>query len=236
MNNQNPNDIACILVVDDSADSLKFLTDVIEKTGDTVLVALAGQKALDVIDEVTPDVILMDAVMPGMDGFETCRRLKENSKMLHVPVIFMTGLSDTEHIVEGFQAGGVDYLVKPINPDELIARMQVHLANAKMAQSAYVAMDDARRYLLATDKRGTILWNTPQAARLIILLEPEEQTHVLRLPEYVRIWLGEQFDSEMATSAQLMLTDTVEHQILISYIGQSGKDEYLLRIIENNFA
>jgi len=97
-------------------------------------------------------------------------------------------------------------------------------------------MDDARRYLLATDKRGTILWNTPQAARLIILLEPEEQTHVLRLPEYVRIWLGEQFDSEMATSAQLMLTDTVEHQILISYIGQSGKDEYLLRIIENNFA
>ncbi len=149
MNNPSQRDNACILVVDDSPDSLKFLTDVIEETGDTVLVALAGQKALEVIDQVTPDVILMDAVMPGMDGFETCRRLKENSDMLHVPVIFMTGLSDTEHIVEGFQAGGVDYLVKPIDPDEFIARMQVHLANAKLAQSAYVAMDEARRFLLA---------------------------------------------------------------------------------------
>ena len=66
--------------------------------------------------------------------------------MLHVPVIFMTGLSDTEHIVAGFQAGGVDYLVKPIDPDELVARMQVHLANARLAQSAYVAMDEARRF------------------------------------------------------------------------------------------
>lgn len=236
MNNPSQRDNACILVVDDSPDSLKFLTDVIEETGDTVLVALAGQKALEVIDQVTPDVILMDAVMPGMDGFETCRRLKENSDMLHVPVIFMTGLSDTEHIVEGFQAGGVDYLVKPIDPDELIARMQVHLANAKLAQSAYVAMDEARRFLLATNKQGTILWNTPQAARLIDRLEPEPLTSGLRLPEYVRSWLGEQFESEIVTSTQLMLTDTDEHQLLISYIGQSGSDEYLLRIIENNFA
>lgn len=236
MNNQCQSDNACILVVDDSPDSLKFLTDVIEETGDTVLVALAGQNALEVIEQITPDVILMDAVMPGMDGFETCRRLKENSDMLHVPVIFMTGLSDTEHIVEGFRSGGVDYLVKPIDPDELIARMQVHVANAKLAQSAYVAMDEARRFLLATNMQGTILWNTPQAARLIDRLEPETLTPGLCLPEYVRHWLGDQFESETVTSTQFMLTDTDEHQLLISYIGQSGPDEYLLRIIENNFA
>jgi DNA-binding NarL/FixJ family response regulator len=235
MNNQNLGDNTCILVVDDSPDSLRFLTDIIEATGDTVLVAISGLKALDVLGQVTPDVILMDAVMPGMDGFETCRRLKANRKMLHVPVIFMTGLSDTEHIVEGFQAGGVDYLVKPIDADELIARMRVHLANAKLAQRAYVAMDDAGRFLLATNKHGTILWNTPQAARLIDRLEPEELTPGLCLPEYVKRWMDDQFESETIRSTQLLLTDTDEHQLLISYIGQSGPDEYLLRIIENNF-
>ncbi|MGY8791035.1 MAG: response regulator, partial [Pseudomonadales bacterium] len=105
------------------------MTDILEETGAEVLVALNGQKALEVVEEVTPDVILMDLLMPGMDGFEACRRIKSNSDMLHVPVIFMTGLSETQHIVEGFQAGGVDYLIKPIDSDELIARMNVHLAN-----------------------------------------------------------------------------------------------------------
>ena len=80
----------------------------------TVLVAREGDHALSIVEKVTPDVILMDAVMPGTDGFETCRRLKQNRALAHVPVIFMTGLSDTEHIVEGLEAGGVDYVTKPI--------------------------------------------------------------------------------------------------------------------------
>jgi len=233
MNNQTEE--VCILVVDDSPDSLKFLTDVIEETGVTVLVALDGQKALEVIEQVTPDVILMDAVMPGMDGFETCRRVKHDSAMLHVPVIFMTGLSDTEHIVEGFQAGGVDYLVKPIDPDELIARMQVHLANARLAQSAFVAMDEARRFLLATNIEGSILWNTPQAATIIERFVEDDSSTTLRLPEYVKRWLSEQFLAKSPSPTQLVLKDTEEHQLLISYIGQSGPDEYLLRVIENDF-
>jgi len=225
-----------ILVVDDSPDSLKFLTDIIEETGASVLVALNGQKALDVIEEVTPDVILMDAVMPGMDGFETCRRIKHNSAMLHVPVIFMTGLSETQHIVEGFQAGGVDYLVKPIVSDELIARMNVHLANARLTQGAYLAMDEARRFLLATNTEGTILWNTPQAAALIERFVDDASNTVFQLPEYVKRWLNEQFQGEATSPTQLMLRDANEHQLLISYIGQSGPDEYLLRVIENDFA
>ena len=225
-----------ILVVDDSPDSLKFLTDIIEETGASVLVALNGQKALDVIEEITPDVILMDAVMPGMDGFETCRRIKHNSAMLHVPVIFMTGLSETQHIVEGFQAGGVDYLVKPIVSDELIARMNVHLANARLTQSAYLAMDEARRFLLATNNEGTILWNTPQAAALVERFVDDASNTVFQLPEYVKRWLNEQFQGESTSPTQLMLRDANEHQLLISYIGQSGPDEYLLRVIENDFA
>jgi DNA-binding response OmpR family regulator len=226
---------AYILIVDDSPDSLKYLTDIIEETGAQVLVALSGQKALDVIERITPDVILMDAVMPGMDGFETCRRIKHNSAMLHVPVIFMTGLSETQNIVEGFQAGGVDYLVKPIVSDELIARMNVHLANARLALSAYVAMDEARRFLLATNIEGTILWNTPQAATLIDRFVDDGSDTGLRLPEYVKRWLNEQFREKSTSPTQLLLRDIAEHQLLISYIGQSGPDEYLLRVIENDF-
>lgn len=233
MTNQDEN--ACILIVDDSPDSLKFLTDVIEETGATVLVALVGQKALEVIEQVTPDVILMDAVMPGMDGFETCRRLKHKSAMLHVPVIFMTGLSDTEHIVEGFQAGGVDYLVKPIDPDELIARMNVHLANARLAQSAYVAMDQASRFLMATDIEGTILWKTPQAATLIEHFVDDDSIADLHFPDYVKRWLKDQFTAKTIGSTQFVLTDTDERQLLVSYIGQCGADEYLLRVIEKDF-
>ena len=90
-----------VLVVDDLPDTLRMLTDAIEEAGMTVLVAREGEYALSIVEHVLPDIILMDAVMPGMDGFETCRRLKENKALAHVPVIFMTGLSDTEHIVQG---------------------------------------------------------------------------------------------------------------------------------------
>ena len=73
-----------------------------------------GAAAMRIVDQITPDIILLDAVMPGMDGFETCRRLKRDAGLSNVPVIFMTGLAETEHIVHGLEAGGVDYVTKPI--------------------------------------------------------------------------------------------------------------------------
>lgn len=234
MNRENEN--ICILVVDDSPDSLKFLTDILEETGAVVLVALNGQKALEVIEEVTPDVILMDALMPGMDGFEACRRIKSNSDMLHVPVIFMTGLSETQHIVEGFQAGGVDYLIKPIDSDELIARMNVHLANARLTQSAFLAMDEAKRFLFAANRDGVVLWTTPQAATLLEQCVDHDSSIAIQLPEYVNRWLNEQLKAEFLPPSQLMLRNSDKRQLLLSYIGQSGPDEYLLRIIENDFS
>lgn len=233
MNRESEN--ICILVVDDSPDSLKFLTDILEETGAEVLVALNGQKALEVVEEVTPDVILMDLLMPGMDGFEACRRIKSNSDMLHVPVIFMTGLSETQHIVEGFQAGGVDYLIKPIDSDELIARMNVHLANARLTQSAFLAMDEAKRFLFAANRDGVVLWTTPQAATLREQCVDHDSSMAIQLPEYVNRWLNEQLKAEFLPPSQLMLRNSDKHQLLLSYIGQSGPDEYLLRIIENDF-
>jgi PleD family two-component response regulator len=101
-----------VLVVDDSPETLRLLTDALEEAGMTVLVARAGEHALSIVEKVVPDVVLMDALMPGTDGFATCRKLKQNRALAHVPIIFMTGLSDTEHIIKGLEAGGVDYITK----------------------------------------------------------------------------------------------------------------------------
>jgi DNA-binding NarL/FixJ family response regulator len=156
-----------VLVVDDSPETLSLLTDTLEDAGITALVARSGGAALALIERVTPDVVLMDAVMPEMDGFETCRRIKQNKDMSHVPVIFMTGLSDTEHVVMGLEAGGVDYVTKPVAPNEMLARIRVHLANSRLAQSARIALDVAGRSLLAVNTAGDVLWSTPQAAALL---------------------------------------------------------------------
>jgi DNA-binding NarL/FixJ family response regulator len=151
------------LVVDDSPETLSFLTDTLEQRGITALVARSGQSALTLIERITPDVVLMDAVMPGLDGFETCRQLKQRREFVHIPVIFMTGLSETEHVIKGFDAGGVDYVTKPVAADEILARIRTHLANSRLTQSMRAALDIAGTTLIAVDDAGEVQWMTPRA-------------------------------------------------------------------------
>lgn len=158
---------ATVLVVDDSPATLGLLHRALEDAGYTVLVVQEGAAALALVGRVTPDIVLMDALMPGLDGFETCRRMKALSTLKTVPIVFMTGLTETEHVIRGLEAGGVDYVTKPVAPDEVIARIQVHLANARLTRSAQVALDTAGRFLLAVDNTGRVLWSTPQATRLL---------------------------------------------------------------------
>jgi DNA-binding NarL/FixJ family response regulator len=221
-----------VIVVDDSPETLRFLTDALEEAGFTVLVALAGADALRLAQEVTPDLVLMDAVMPGMDGFEACRRLKAIKHLAYVPVIFMTGLSETEHIVKGLEAGGVDYVAKPIVPDELIARMQVHLANARLGQSARNALDAAGRFLLAVNRAGRVLWSTPQASKLLGAALTGEGAE---LPAEVTAWLaGVREHAGAAGGPPPAPAIAGERPFQLSYIGQIGPDEYLLRLIESD--
>jgi DNA-binding response OmpR family regulator len=161
-----------VLVVDDTPETLGFLTDTLDHAGFTVLIATDGESALALVEQITPDLVLMDAVMPGLDGFETCRRLKGEKLLSHLPVIFMTGLSETEHVVQGLAAGGVDYVTKPIVIDELLARIRVHLANARIAHGSRAALDAAGRFLVATDGTGRLLWCTPKAKQLLSELFP----------------------------------------------------------------
>jgi DNA-binding response OmpR family regulator/DNA-binding CsgD family transcriptional regulator len=223
-----------VLVVDDSPETLRFLTDALEEAGMTVLVAREGEHALSIVEKVVPDVILMDALMPGTDGFATCRKLKQNRALAHVPIIFMTGLTDTEHIIEGLGAGGVDYISKPIVPGELLARIRVHLANARMAHSARTALDAFGRFLLAASHTGRVLWYTPQAARLLGIAFTDFDREDYVLPRDVQAWLHQcaatQPGSEPASINLKDRNSAVGMRLL--YIGQIGPDEYLLRLLE----
>ena len=228
-----PRDI--VLVVDDSPETLGFLTDALEETGVTVLVALDGQSALSLLDQVTPDIILMDAVMPGMDGFETCRQIKRDNRVGHVPVIFMTGLSETEHIVAGFSAGGVDYVTKPIVTDQLFARMYAHLANARLAQSTRAALDATGRYLLATDNQGRIRWCTPQANRLLSAAFQDISQPGFTLPSAAQDWLRLRRDGK-APDFVVVQADRADLSLRITPVGQIGADEILLQLAEDSGA
>jgi DNA-binding NarL/FixJ family response regulator len=225
-----------VLVVDDSPETLRLLTDALEEAGMTVLVAREGEHALSIVEKVVPDVILMDALMPGTDGFTTCRRLKQNRELAHVPIIFMTGLSDTENIIKGLEAGGVDYISKPIAPTEMLARMRVHLANARMAQSARVALDAFGRFLLAASHTGRVLWYTPQAARLLgsAFVDFDKEDYVL--PADVQAWLQQSATAQVGAepSAIDLKGGKRAPPMRLIYVGQIGPDEYLLRLLQGN--
>jgi two-component system, sensor histidine kinase and response regulator len=117
-----------ILIVDDTPANLGVLVETLGAAGYQLMVAEDGEEALAQTAQTQPDLILLDVMMPGMDGFETCRRLKESSWTRDVPVLFMTALNDTADKVKAFAAGAVDYLAKPIEHDEALARVRTHLA------------------------------------------------------------------------------------------------------------
>ena len=156
---------AIVLVVDDMPRSLGALCVDLEADGYTVLVASGGASALARLDLVSPDAILLDALMPGLDGFETCRRIKAHAEWSHIPVIFMTGLSETGHIVRGFEAGGVDYVVKPVRTPEVLARLATHVRNARAARMARAAIDIGGHGVLLVDAQQRLAWCSPQARR-----------------------------------------------------------------------
>ncbi|NEP02589.1 MAG: response regulator, partial [Symploca sp. SIO2E9] len=121
-----------ILIVDDNHTNLGVLFDFLTNSGFKVLVAQDGESALQKAEFANPDLILLDIMMPGIDGFETCRRLKAKASTRNIPVIFMTALSDTDDKVKGFSFGAVDYVTKPVQQEEVRARVTTHLTLRKL--------------------------------------------------------------------------------------------------------
>jgi DNA-binding response OmpR family regulator len=213
-----------VLVVDDSPGTLGVLNETLEDAGYTVLMAQSAAAAMMVIARVLPDIILIDAMMPDMDGFEACRRMKRNPALASVPIVFMTGLTESEDVVRGLEAGGVDYVTKPLQLDEVVARISVHLMGARRTRSAHAALDTAGRFLLATDAQGNLAWSTPQAARLLAKAEISETAC-----DWVASWLGEPSErlpgEVAATAGQSPLLQFV-------YVGRLAADELLFRVQE----
>lgn len=212
------------LIVDDSPDSLGMLNTALNSQGITALVALSGQQALNISRQVTPDVVLLDAVMPEMDGFDTCLELKKRFPQL--PIIFMTGLSDTDDIVRGLEAGAVDYVTKPINTNEVIARLKVHVHNASNLISVKAALESADQSIISIDDMGNVLWATRRAQ--------EELNKYQHKPAQLSNDLAEKLTEYWRESPEKLLylsgfSDGSEESVSASYLNKLGA-QHLIKL------
>lgn len=211
---------AVVLIVDDAADTRQLLGDFAEAEGYRWQAAASGEEALLALVTLRPDLVLLDAIMPGLDGFETCRRIKAHEASAHIPVIFMTGLSETEHVIQGLSAGGVDYVTKPLVLDELAARIRVHIANGRATRSAMTALDSAGARLFSCDTSGRIGWATPEAQRLLDELD-------LPSVETIRIQLRDLLAHGTATSASFACGGQAFE---LTLLGPSTSGEHLFKL------
>ena len=235
-----------VLVVDDVPDNLAVLHDALDESGYTVLVATDGPTALVRAAQARPDVVLLDAMMPGMDGFEVARRLKADAATAHIPILFMTGLTETEHLVAALEAGGVDYVTKPIKPKEVLARMQVHLGGARRARESAQQAGQARNALDAFGyasstvrvSDGRLLWQTPLARELLArYCGPGWQ---LQMPPEVAQWVlraraaGLGAEASPQTPPRMLLEQGARRLALHLHPGAEGEEECLIVMREES--
>lgn len=209
------------LVVDDNPDSLGMVSTALEAQGMTVLVARDGRSAIKLAHRVQPDVILMDAIMPGIDGFETCRMLKSGPNPTLAPIIFMTGLSDQEHVIKGLQSGGVDYITKPVVIEEMIARLTTHVINSRMLQSARNAIDAFERPVLAFDEGAQFAWGSKSAMELV-----DGNAFALGAPEFL-VWLLGCVGRPVS-----QILPYVTANVVAQFMGLSATREILVKLVE----
>jgi DNA-binding response OmpR family regulator/DNA-binding CsgD family transcriptional regulator len=219
-----------VLVVDDTPETLGVLTNTLDHAGYTVLIATDGEAALELLGQITPDLVLMDALMPGISGFETCKRLKRDKLLSHLPVIFMTGLSETEHVLEGLGCGGVDYVTKPIVLDVLLARIRVHLGNARAAYETHAALDASGRFLFATDREGRLTWCTPKARQLLSGAQTSRTADPSLPAGVIEQLLRLRRDDNRSAARCLVVVEG--RRLECSFLSSLGPDELLFRLTE----
>ena len=231
-----------VLIVDDVPDNLSVLHDALDEAGYTVLVAINGASALQRAAQALPDIVLLDAVMPGMDGFEVARQLKAHPDTAHIPIIFMTGLTETEHVVAAFAAGGVDYVTKPIRAQEVLARMTVHMRSARQAVQAHQARNALDAFGHATmaihmdEAHGPMraVWQTPLARDLLAVYF---EALAGQIPGAVLEWLRSEAAQALLGREPRTLTvgmgqgegeGVAERQLLLALQQRTGDDDVLI--------
>jgi len=219
-----------VLVVDDEADSLTFMNEALSAAGYTVLVAMDGDQALVIAERMQPDLILLDAIMPGKTGFELCELLKASPDLEPIPVIFLTGLSASDDVVRGLSCGGGDFLSKPINLEVMLARVRVHLANARKAQSARKALDDIGQPAFSCSQQGELRWVTSSVLRGLSDrgLEETDLDAALATKAFVD-WLRR--GPQRHASYRLPVG---EQELTVKLLGHPAPDECLLRLVQQD--
>ena len=224
-----------VLVVDDEPATLRMLTAALEKAEISVLVATSGQAALQQLGRIVPDLILMDAVMPEMDGFETTQKIKAHPNLESIPVIFMTGLTESEHVVEAFKVGGVDYVRKPVDLRELLARVRVHMAQGRAVHASITSLDATDRLILATDARGSLLWCTPRAEQAVSRIFPGWLRSGSTLPDEIRNQIEKLLTmDEGAGNAVRVRPSSGPGELEMQVVAHYREDEVLIRLNELN--
>lgn len=226
-----------VLIVDDVPDNLSVLHDALDESGFTVLVATNGESALARARQSLPDIILLDAMMPGMDGFEVARRLKADFSTRHIPIIFMTGLTETEHVVAAFNAGGTDYVTKPVRTGEVIARLQSHLASARQMKQARSALDAFGQASISVHlESGRLTWQTPLARKLLSHYFTGESEQA---PGAILNWIQSTSISQRKAPGSPVLPLNIvqaERRLILTLHEQTADDEWLIVLREENDA
>lgn len=156
-----------VLIVDDVPDNIVLLTRALDEVGYVVLTETAGEDAIRAVQRTCPDIVLLDAAMPGLDGFSVCQRIKQMHHAAHVPVIFMTALTETADVLRGFSVGAADYVTKPIQIDEVLARIATHLTAARHLTRVRNALENSGQALLIVDTEGNLVWHSSRAADVL---------------------------------------------------------------------
>ncbi len=236
MDIKSANSNGIVMIIDDTPSNLAYLSDTLLEAGYRVLVATNGFDALEQINFLRPDIILMDVLMPDIDGFETCRQLKADPLKADIPVLFMTGLSELKHLLQGFREGGLDYIIKPIRPQEVLARLNVHLSLSRDKQRTANALSISSYSALAINASGIITWLTPAAKILItesmkngLSIEIEDY-----LPAPILSWAKQHIDSKQRNQNETSEDFLTNTGLTLRFSNHQISDEYMLWLKKHN--
>jgi signal transduction histidine kinase len=199
-----------LLIIDDNPTNLEVLVKYLENTGFEIVIARNGEMGLKRAKVVQPDLILLDVMMPGMSGFETCKHLKAEESTVNIPVIFMTALDSTQDKVKGFGMGGVDYVTKPIQQEEALARITTHLKLRNLTKNLNAKIEElteARHELVQSEKMASL-------GRLVAGF-----AHELNTPIGVAVGAASTLFEDVKTINQLLEQDEVQEKELVSVLG-----------------